>query len=110
MGPFGLASFTAENRTKEIGIRKANGATTLSVMRLLLTSYARWLTFAFFIALPIALLLGRNFLARFNFHTPMPLWPFLAGPLIAAAVALITVSSQTWNVASRNPVKSLRYE
>jgi putative ABC transport system permease protein len=110
MGLFGLASFMAENRTKEIGIRKANGATTLSVMRLLLTSYARWLTIAFFIALPIAMLLGRNFLARFNFHTPMPLWPFLAGPLISAAVALITVSSQTWNVASRNPVKSLRYE
>jgi putative ABC transport system permease protein len=110
MGLFGLASFTAENRTKEIGIRKANGATTLSVMRLLLKGYARWLTFAFFIALPVAILLGKIFLGRFNFHTTMPLLPFLAGPLIASAVALITVSSQTWRVARRNPVKSLRYE
>ena len=110
MGLFGLASFTAENRTKEIGIRKANGATTLSVMRLLLTNYARWLTIAFFIAMPIALMLGKIFLARFNFRTPMPFWPFIAGPVIAAAVALITVSTQTWHVASRNPVKSLRYE
>jgi putative ABC transport system permease protein len=110
MGLFGLASFTSENRTKEIGIRKANGATTLSVMRLLLTCYARWLTIAFFIALPIAFLLGINFLGRFYFHTPMPVWAFIAGPAIAFAVALVTVSSQTWSVASRNPIKSLRYE
>ncbi|MCX6255747.1 MAG: ABC transporter permease [Bacteroidia bacterium] len=110
MGLFGLASFTSENRTKEIGIRKANGATTLSVMRLLLTSYTKWLTIAFFIALPIALLLGKNFLGRFYFHAPMPLWAFLAGPVIAFIVALLTVSSQTWSVANRNPIKSLRYE
>jgi putative ABC transport system permease protein len=110
LGLFGLASFTSENRTKEIGIRKSNGASTLSVMRLLLTSYARWLTIAFFIALPVALIVGRIFLGRFYFHTPMPVWPFIAGPLIALMVALLTVSSQTWSVASRNPVKSLRYE
>jgi putative ABC transport system permease protein len=110
LGLFGLASFTSENRTKEIGIRKANGATTASVMRLLLTIYTRWLAISFFIALPVALILGKNFLARFHFHTPIPLWAFLAGPLIAFVVALLTVSSQTWRVANRNPVKSLRYE
>jgi putative ABC transport system permease protein len=110
MGLFGLASFTSENRTKEIGIRKANGATTLSVMRLLLSSYTKWMTIAFFIALPIALLLGKNFLGRFYFHAPMPFWAFIAGPIIAFVVALLTVSSQTWSVANRNPIKSLRYE
>jgi len=110
MGLFGLASFTSENRTKEIGIRKANGATSSSVMRLLLTSYTRWLTIAFLIALPIAFLLGKNFMGRFNFHAPIPLWAFLAGPVIAFIVALLTVSSQTWRVANREPVKSLRYE
>jgi putative ABC transport system permease protein len=110
MGLFGLASFTSENRTKEIGIRKANGATTLSVLLLLLANYTRWLAIAVFVALPIALLLGRIFLGRFNFHTPMPLWAFLAGPSIAVAVALLTVSTLTWRIASRNPSKSLRYE
>lgn len=110
MGLYGLASFTAENRTKEIGIRKANGATTLSVMRLLLTSYTKWLTIAFVIALPIALVLGKIFLGRFYFHAPMPLWAFITGPVVAAVVALLTVSSQTWRVASRNPIKALRYE
>jgi putative ABC transport system permease protein len=110
MGLFGLASFTSENRTKEIGIRKANGATTSSVMGLLLTSYTRWLIIAIILALPVAFIVGKIFLGRFNFHTPMPLWAFVAGPVIALLVALLTVSSQTFGVANRNPVKTLRYE
>ena len=110
MGLFGLASFTSESRTKEIGIRKTNGATTSSIMRLLLTSYIKWLTLAFLVALPVAFMLGRIFLERFYFHTPLPLWAFLAGPAIAFLVALSAVSSQTWSVASRNPVEALRYE
>ena len=110
MGLFGLASFTSESRTKEIGIRKTNGATTSSIMRLLLTNYIKWLTISFIIAMPIALVLGNTFLARFYFHTPIPVWAFLAGPAIAVIVALSTVSSQTWSVARRNPVDSLRYE
>jgi putative ABC transport system permease protein len=110
MGLFGLASFTAESRVKEIGIRKINGATTASIMRLLLASYFRWLIISFIMALPITLMLGNMFLSRFFFHTPIPLWAFLAGPAIAFIVALSTVSSQTLGVASRNPVDALRYE
>jgi putative ABC transport system permease protein len=109
-GLFGLASFTAESRTKEIGIRKVNGATTTSIMSMLLTRYTKWLTIAFFIALPLAFLLGKIFLGRFYFHTSMPYWTFLIGPAIAFTISLLTVSSQTWGVASRNPVKSLKYE
>jgi putative ABC transport system permease protein len=79
-------------------------------MRMLLTSYTKWLTIAFFIALPVAFLIGKIFLGRYYFHTPMPVWAFLAGPFIAFVVALLTVSFQTWNVANRNPIKALRYE
>jgi ABC-type antimicrobial peptide transport system permease subunit len=110
MGLFGLASFTSESRTKEIGIRKANGATTSSVVRLLLSNYTRWLVISFGIAIPLALLLANIFLGNFYFHTPMPVWAFLLGPAIAGIIALSAISSQTWSVASRNPVKSLRYE
>lgn len=110
MGLFGLASFTSESRTKEIGIRKANGASTRSIVRLLLSSYTKWLVISMLIAMPFAFLLGKVFLGNFYFHTPIPTWAFLLGPAIAAIVALSTVSTQTWSAASRNPVKSLRYE
>lgn len=110
MGLFGLATFTAESRIKEIGIRKTNGATTASIMRLLLGSYIKWLILSFLMALPVAYILGNIFLGRFYFHTPLPIWAFLAGPAIAVIVALLTVSSKTWSVARRNPVEALRYE
>ena len=110
LGLFGLASFTAESRSKEIGIRKINGATTIVVMQLLGKNYTKWLMVAIIIALPIAYLIGNIFLSRFNFHTQMPIWPFFAGPLIAYIIALSTVSWQSWRVASRNPVEALRYE
>lgn len=110
MGLFGLASFTSEKRTKEIGIRKTNGATTFSIMRLLLSKYMKWLSVSFIIAIPIAFILGKIFLAAFFFHTALPLWAFIAGPAIASAVALITVGALTLKVAGRNPVEALRYE
>jgi len=110
LGLSGLASFTAEKRTKEIGIRKANGATIISIMHLLLKSYSRWLTIAFFVALPLAILLGKIFLSRFYFHSPMPVWVFIAGPSIAYIVALSTVSWQSLRAATKNPVEALCYE
>ncbi len=110
LGFFGLASFTTESRTKEIGIRKTNGATTSSILRLLLTRYMKWLTIAYCIALPIAFLLGQIFLGTFYFHAAMPFWTFIAGPAIACIIALSTVSSQALRAATQNPVKSLRYE
>ena len=106
MGLFGLASFTSENRTKEIGIRKANGATTLSVMRLLLTSYTKWLIIAFIIALPIAFMLGKIFLGRFYFHTPMPLWAFIAGPLHCLCCSIINSKFSNLECGKPEPGKS----
>ncbi len=110
LGFFGLASFYADSRTKEIGIRKTNGATTLSIMKLLLAGYTKWLMIASFIAIPIASLLGKIFLDRFHFHTSLPLWTFVASPLIACIVAFSTVGLRTWKASNQNPVKSLKYE
>jgi ABC-type antimicrobial peptide transport system permease subunit len=109
-GLSGLAAFTTEKRTKEIGIRKVSGGTTFSVMRLLVAGYARWLMIAFIIAVPVAFMFAKVFLSRFNFHTAIPVWCFIAGPLIAFLTAILAVSSQTWKAAERNPVRSLRYE
>jgi len=110
LGLSGLASFTAEKRTKEIGIRKTNGATTFSIMKLLLNNYTRWLTIAFLIAVPVSFFLGNVFLGGFHFRSPVPLWVFIAGPLTAYIVALLTVSLQSWRAATKNPVESLRYD
>jgi len=109
-GLYGLASYTAESKTKEIGVRKANGASTWSIMRLLLVNYTKCIAIAFVITLPIAYFIGNSFLSRFHFHTSMPIYVFLAGPLIAAAIAMLTLSAHTWYAASRNPVEALRYE
>jgi putative ABC transport system permease protein len=109
-GFFGLASFTTESRTKEIGIRKVNGATNRTVISMLLKNYSKWLTFAFFISLPIAFLLGKFILGRFFFHTAMPYWAFIAGPVIAYLIAILTVSLQSYRAAKKNPVEALRYE
>jgi putative ABC transport system permease protein len=110
MGLSGLAAFTAEKRTKEIGIRKSNGATTFSIMQLLLKNYTKWLTIAFLISIPVSFYIGKIFLSGFFFRTEMPIRAFIAGPLLAYIVALLTVSWQSWRVASKNPVESLKYE
>jgi len=110
MGLSGLASFTAASRTKEIGIRKINGATIFSIIRLLGLHFTKWLTFASVIAIPIAFLISNMFLSRFNFRPPMPYWAFLAGPLIAWLVALASVALHCWKASTRNPVEALRYE
>jgi ABC-type antimicrobial peptide transport system permease subunit len=110
LGLSGLASFTAASRTKEIGIRKINGGTILSILRLLGLNYTRWLIIASCFAIPIAFMLGNMFLARFNFRTSMPYWAFIAGPVIAYLIALLAVGVQSWRAATRNPVESLRYE
>jgi ABC-type antimicrobial peptide transport system permease subunit len=110
MGLSGLAAFTAAGRTKEIGIRKINGASLASSLRLLGLNYSRWIIIASVISIPIAYLLGTIFLVRFNFRTPMPYWAFVAGPALAYMIALLAVGFQSWKAATRNPVEALRYE
>ncbi|MCE1197826.1 MAG: ABC transporter permease [Marinilabiliales bacterium] len=110
MGFYGLSSFTAESRTKEIGIRKVNGAGTASILGLLLRNYSKWVLIAFLIALPIAVALSLVFLGRFYFHAPLPLWVFVAAPLMAYLTAIATVMAHAWRTAVRNPADALRWE
>lgn len=110
LGLFGLSSFNTVSRTKEIGVRKINGATTYSIMRLLLKNYTKWILIGFLFALPISLIIGNIFLSMFFFHAPIPIWTFIVGPLIAYVIALLAVSWQSYHAASQNPANSLRYE
>lgn len=110
LGIFGLASFTAEQRTKEIGIRKVLGATVLNVWSLLSKDFVRLVLIAFLIAAPAAWYLMSGWLERYEYRTNITWWIFLAAGTAALLITLLTVSYQAVKAALMNPVKSLRSE
>jgi putative ABC transport system permease protein len=110
LGLFGLAAFTAEQRTKEIGIRKAMGASTPNILRLLLWQFGKPVLLANLIAWPIAWYFMDQWLNGFSAHIVLSLWMFAAAGGAALFVALLTVLGHTLLVARRKPVAALRYE
>lgn len=110
LGLTGLSIFMTEKRTKEIGIRKVNGAKVKEILLLLNKDIVRWVVIAFVIATPIAYYFSYEWLQNFAYKTGVSWWVFLLAGLLAMSIALITVSWQTIKVARRNPVESLRYE
>jgi putative ABC transport system permease protein len=110
IGLFALTSATAERRTKEIGIRKALGADTGNVVRLLLWQFSKPVVWGCLLAWPVAGFVMRRWLAAFAYHIDLPLWLFPAAALAALVIALATVSTQSVLVARARPVEALRYE
>ena len=110
LGLFGLAAFTAERRTKEIGIRKVLGARTWDIVRLLVWQFTRPVVMANLIAWPIAWWAMRDWLNQFDARMPLGPAPFLAAGLLALAIAVATISAHAVRVARTNPIKALRYE
>jgi len=110
MGLFALARLAAENRIKEIGIRKVNGAKVAEMMVMLNRNFIKWVAIAFVIACPIAWYAMHQWLQNFAYKTELSWWVFAAAGIVAVAVAVLTVSWQSWRAATRNPVESLRYE
>ena len=110
MGILGLALFATEQRSKEIGLRKVNGATTGQVMYLLSKDFTKWILVSFVVGIPISYYAVDKWLANFAYHTGMSWWVFCIAGIISFLVALLTVSLQSWRAASRNPIEALRYE
>ncbi len=110
LGLFGLASFTTEQRTKEIGIRKVLGASIPSIMKLLLREFFILVVIANIIAWPIAYFVINRWLRGFAYRAQLSIWIFLASGCSAILIALLTVSYQAVKSAVTNPVSSLRYE
>jgi putative ABC transport system permease protein len=110
LGLFGLASFVAEQRTKEIGIRKVLGASIAQVWRLLSWEFFALVGVALLIATPIAYFLMHRWLENYENHTGMPWWVFAAAGGGALGLTLLTVSFQAVKAGLANPVKSLRSE
>jgi putative ABC transport system permease protein len=110
LGLFGLAAFTAERRTKEIGIRKVLGASIPGITKLLLREFIILIGIANLIALPIAYYMMSRWLRGFAYRAPLSIWIFLSAGFAAILVALLTVSYQAIKSAVTNPANSLRYE
>ncbi len=110
IGLFAVAFQSSKHRTKEIGIRKVNGAKIWQVMLMLNTDFVKWVAIAFVIATPIAYYAMDKWLQNFAYRTQLSWWVFALAGLLALVIALLTVSWQSWLAARRNPVEALRYE
>ena len=110
MGLFGLSAYTAEQRTKEIGIRKAVGASVNQIVGMLVREFLLCIIIANIFAWPIAYFVLNDWLADYAYRISLSLWPFLMAAGLALAIGLLTVIYQAVRAAGANPVESLRYE
>jgi putative ABC transport system permease protein len=110
LGLFGLTILLINQRVKEIGVRKVNGAKASEVLLTINKSFIAWLMGSLLIAMPIAYVIVNKWLNNFPFKVGIDWWVFILAGSIAMLTAIITVSWQSWKAASRNPVEALRYE
>jgi putative ABC transport system permease protein len=110
LGLFGLSIYTAQRRTKEIGIRKVMGASTGAVMRLLLWAFAKPVVWASLIAWPFAAWIMNRWLDGFVYRVDLGWWMLPVASLLALAITLATVSAHSYLVARAKPASALRYE
>ena len=110
LGLLGLISFIMVQRTKEIGIRKVNGAKTCEIILMIVKDFIFYLIISFIIACPVAYYAMNKWLQNFAYKTNLSWWIFLQQVSVVLAVALLTVSFQSYKAASKNPVEALRYE
>ena len=110
LGLFGLASFVAEQRTREIGVRKVLGASIFHLWRMLSVDFIVLVVISCLIAIPISWYFLHQWLQQYEYRTPMSWWAFAAASAGALVITLLTVSYQAVRAALANPVKSLRSE
>ena len=110
LGLFGLAAYTAERRTKEIGIRKVLGASVSGIAGLLSKDFLKLVFISCIVAFPVAWWMMHNWLQDYEYRIEISWWIFLIAGVVAILIALITVSFQAIKAAIANPVKSLRTE
>jgi putative ABC transport system permease protein len=110
LGLFGLVSFIAQQRTKEIGVRKVNGATVGDIVLMVFSYFTRFEVAAFLLACPLAWFIIERWLQGFAYKTSFSWWIFLLTGVIAFLISVVSVVSQTYKAATRNPVEALRYE
>ena len=110
IGLAGVVLNEVQQRTKEIGIRKVNGATIAKVLTMLNKEFLQWIVLSFVVAFPLAYYIVQLGLQSYAYKTEISWWIFALAGLLALGIALLTVSWQSWKAATRNPVEALRYE
>ncbi|MCF8358105.1 MAG: ABC transporter permease [Prolixibacteraceae bacterium] len=110
MGLLGISLLVSQQKVKEIGIRKVNGAKISEILTMLNKGFVKWVAIAFVIATPIAYYAMNKWLESFAYKTTLSWWIFALAGMLALGIALLTVSWQSWRAATRNPVEALRYE
>ena len=110
LGLYGLSTYMAERRFKEIGVRKVMGASVKEIMAMMSSEFIRLVLVAFIIAVPVSLYVINQWLENFAYKTPVSISIFILAGVSALLIAVITVSFQSFKAASVNPVKSLRTE
>ncbi len=110
LGLFGLSYYRINQRIKEIGVRKVNGAKISEILTMLNKDFIKWIAIAFIIATPIAYFAMHKWLENFAYKTTLSWWIFALSGILALGIALLTVSFQSWKAATKNPVEALRYE
>lgn len=110
IGLLAYAAVVATRRTKEIGVRKVNGASNGSVVYLLSVNHLKYILTAFIITCPIAYYSMNKWLVNFAYKTDLSWWIFALAGVLTVSVSLLTISWQSWRTANQNPVKALRYE
>ncbi|MEE9502981.1 MAG: FtsX-like permease family protein, partial [Candidatus Aminicenantaceae bacterium] len=110
LGLFGLSAYSAEIRTKEIGVRKVVGATVTNIVVLLTKEFTKWVLISAVIAWPLAYFAMNSWLQNFAYRIDIDVWAFILSGVVAIGVAILTVSYQSIKAAIANPIDSLRYE
>jgi putative ABC transport system permease protein len=110
LGIMALSALECDKRTKEIGIRRVNGAGIPAILIMLNNGFLKLIALAFVLAGPVSFLFIHNWLENFAYKTSMSWWVFLLAGTVAMVVALLTISANTYRVATKNPVEALRYE
>jgi ABC-type antimicrobial peptide transport system permease subunit len=110
IGLFGLATFTVEQKTREVGIRKALGAPVFSILYLFTWEFIQLLLISAIISFPLAWILLSNYLKNYSYHTRLSGWIFAGSAVVALLVALLAISYQAFRAVKTNPATTLKYE
>jgi putative ABC transport system permease protein len=110
MGILAMSAYYIQQKIKEIGIRKANGALSREVLAMVNRDFSRWIILSFVFAGPVAWYAINRWLENFPYRTDMSWWIYILSGGIVLTISIAMVSWQSWRIANKNPVEALRYE